>query len=119
MNFHQKLIRKHVYDNADDGGDECRTSLESIYITMVMMYAGKTTLYRLLLGLEPIANGQTASNATRYIAGEQLKLCTGSGLQATSQSPIIIDTPGMFDPDKTLADAARFRGKMDTHSCSG
>ena len=73
--------------------------------------SGKTTMTRLLQGLEPEEEGQTAQNATRCIAGDQLKLCTAAGLEATAQSPIIIDTPGMFDPEKKLNDAARYQGK--------
>ena len=73
--------------------------------------SGKTTMTRLLQGLEPEEEGQAAQNATRCIAGDQLKLRTAAGLEATAQSPIIIDTPGMFDPDKKLNDAARYQGE--------
>ncbi|KAL3162262.1 hypothetical protein ABBQ32_009959 [Trebouxia sp. C0010 RCD-2024] len=74
--------------------------------------SGKTTMTRLLQGLEPEEEGQAAENATRCIAGDRLKLRTGAGLEATPQSPIIIDTPGMFDPDRKLNDAARYHGSM-------
>ena len=74
--------------------------------------SGKTTMTRLLQGLEPEEEGQAAENATRCIAGDRLKLRTGAGLEATAQSPIIIDTPGMFDQDRKLNDAARYHGEV-------
>ena len=70
--------------------------------------SGKSTMTRLLQGLEPEEEGQAAQNATQCIAGDQLKLRTATGFVATAQSPIIIDTPGMFDPDQKLNDAARY-----------
>lgn len=77
--------------------------------------SGKTTMTRLLQGLEPEEEGQAAENATRCIAGDRLKLRTAAGLEATPQSPIIIDTPGMFDPDRKLNDAARYHGGFLLH----
>ena len=73
--------------------------------------SGKSTMTRLLQGLEPEEEGQAAQNATQCIAGDQLKLRTATGFVATAQSPIIIDTPGMFDLDQKLNDAARYQGK--------
>ena len=83
---------------------------------------GKTTMTRLLQGLEPEEEGHAAENSTRFIAGDRLKLRTSTGLEATAQSPILIDTPGMFDPDRKLNDAARYHGEVlaqfqTTHVC--
>ena len=68
--------------------------------------AGKTTLIRCLLGLPPEVGAHRTENATRCVAATPMPLQTSEGLKALAASPLLVDTPGMFDSDSLLADCA-------------
>ena len=74
--------------------------------------AGKTSLVRALLGLPQEAKGHKAENATRCVDASPMPVLSPNGLRVTPASPLLVDTPGMFDADETLADCAvRYLGK--------
>ena len=74
--------------------------------------AGKTTMVRKLRGLEPLAEGQCATMATRFVSVFPLPMHTPEGLQEVSRAPLLVDTPGMFDQNEKLADCAlKFLGE--------
>ena len=68
--------------------------------------AGKTTLIRLLIGLPPEKDGHLAKNATANLVNMPMPVQTADGLQVLPRSPMLLDTPGMFDARKELADCA-------------
>jgi len=68
---------------------------------------------RSLLGLPPEEGAHRTENATRCVAASPMSSCTPHGLKALPSSPLLVDTPGMFDADSTLADCAvRYLGKL-------
>ncbi|KAL0053582.1 hypothetical protein WJX82_007877 [Trebouxia sp. C0006] len=75
--------------------------------------AGKTTLVRALLGLPPEEKGHLTENATRHVTAIAMPMRTAKGLAELPASPMLVDTPGMFDTDSVLADTAvRYLGAM-------
>lgn len=68
--------------------------------------AGKTSLVRALLGLPQQPNGHKPENATQCAAVFPMPVPGSEGLQVIQASPLLVDTPGMFDEDSTLADCA-------------
>jgi len=74
--------------------------------------AGKTTLVRALLGLPPEEKGHLTENATRHVTAIAMPMRTAKGLAELPASPMLVDTPGMFDTDSVLADTAvRYLGE--------
>lgn len=74
--------------------------------------AGKTSLVRALLGLPQEKKGHKTENATRHVEACPMPMLGPNGLKVTPASPLLVDTPGMFDADKALADCAvRYLGK--------
>lgn len=68
--------------------------------------AGKTTMVRALLGLDAITDGYLTKNATICPVVSPLRIHTSSGLRAVQDSPMLVDTPGMFDARQELGDCA-------------
>lgn len=68
--------------------------------------AGKTSLVRAQLSLPQEPDGHKPENATRCAAASPMPVPGSEGLQTTQASPLLVDTPGMFDADSTLADCA-------------
>lgn len=69
--------------------------------------AGKTTMIRALLGLDPEPDAHLTEHATRAVQGTAMPLQQGTDVAyAMPESPVLIDTPGMFDSDSSLADCA-------------
>ncbi|DBA78184.1 TPA: hypothetical protein ACH3X2_008147 [Trebouxia sp. C0005] len=68
--------------------------------------AGKTTLMRALMGLPPELDGHKRENATTHIAARRMHMHTATGLMEHPAAPVLVDTPGFFDTDKTLKDVA-------------
>lgn len=68
--------------------------------------AGKTTLMQGLMGVPPNPEGFRPENATTLIAAQRMHIHTSTGLQDHPASPVLVDTPGFFDTDKTLAKMA-------------
>lgn len=74
--------------------------------------AGKTSLVRALLGLPQELDGHRRERATRCAAASPMPVPGSQGLQIIQASPLLVDTPGMFDADSTLADCAvRYLGE--------
>lgn len=74
--------------------------------------AGKTSLVRALLGLPQELDGHRREKATRCAAASPMPVPGSQGLQIIQASPLLVDTPGMFDADSTLADCAvRYLGE--------
>lgn len=61
--------------------------------------AGKTSLVRALLSLPQEPDGHKPENATRCAAASPMPVPGSEGLQTTQASPLLVDTPGMFDAD--------------------
>jgi GTPase Era involved in 16S rRNA processing len=85
--------------------------------------AGKTSLVRALLGLPQEPTGHRLENATRCAAASAMPVPGPEGLKIIPASPLLVDTPGMFDADSNLADCAvRYLGncliQMHMISCS-
>lgn len=75
--------------------------------------AGKTTLIRLLIGLSTETGGHLRENATANATARAMPLDMPDGLQVLPESPMLLDTPGMFDARKSLADCAlRHQGQL-------
>lgn len=68
--------------------------------------AGKTSLIRILHGLEPIPDGYKPGKATLHPSVSPLPIRTLSGLTIDPDSPKLVDTPGMFDVRQRLAECA-------------
>lgn len=78
--------------------------------------AGKTSLVKALLGLPQDPHGYKLENTTRYAEALPMPVPGSEGLQIIQASPLLVDTPGMFDIDSTLADCAvRYLGNK--HTC--
>ena len=74
--------------------------------------AGKTTLVRALLGLPPEEKGHLTESATCHVTAIAMPMRTAKGLAELPASPMLVDTPGMFDTDNVLADTAvRYLGE--------
>lgn len=85
--------------------------------------SGKTSLVRALLGLPQEPTGHRLENATRCAAASAMPVPGPEGLKIIPASPLLVDTPGMFDADSNLADCAvRYLGncliQMHMISCS-
>ena len=75
--------------------------------------AGKTCLVRSLLGMPLVENGHRVEHATQWVGAHPLPLPTAEGARVTAESPLLVDTPGMFDQDKTLAEySLQYLGKF-------
>ena len=59
--------------------------------------AGKTTLIRSLMGLPAERDGHLLENATLNVVTMPMPVMTVSGLRVVLGSPMLLDTPGMFD----------------------
>lgn len=68
--------------------------------------AGKTSLSRALRGLPFEKKAHKSANATRRVTAVPMPVYSSEGLKATSASPLLLDTPGLFDADSALADCA-------------
>ena len=79
--------------------------------------AGKTTLVRKLLGLNVIPDAHQLANATTCPWALSMPIHTGEGLRSFKDSPLLLDTPGMFDQRKEIADCAiQHLGKSSSHA---
>ena len=77
------------------------------------MDAGKTTLVRSLRGLAPEPEGHRPENRTASAVAWPLPLYTPDGLQTPWGAPLLLDTPGMFDDQASLAECAlKHQGMM-------
>lgn len=75
--------------------------------------AGKTSLVRSLLGIPLLADGHLSKNATQWVDAYPLPVPTAQGSRVVPESPLLVDTPGMFDQDSTLADySVRYLGTV-------
>lgn len=68
--------------------------------------AGKTTLMQGLMGKAPNLEGYQRRHATTYVAAQRMHLHTSTGLKEDPAAPILVDTPGFFDTDEQLREAA-------------
>ena len=75
--------------------------------------AGKTTLIRKLLGQDVIPDAHLLRKATICPQALYMPIHTGGFLRSFKDSPLLLDTPGMFDQRKTLAHrAVQHLGKL-------
>ncbi|KAA6428585.1 MAG: hypothetical protein FRX49_01460 [Trebouxia sp. A1-2] len=58
------------------------------------------------MGLPPELDGHKRENATTHIAARRMHMHTATGLMEHPAAPVLVDTPGFFDTDKTLKDVA-------------
>ena len=57
--------------------------------------------------------GHRTENATRNVTAVPMPVCTAEGMKAVPSSPLLVDTPGIFDADLALAECAiRHLGKL-------
>lgn len=84
----------------------CAKACESaaLWLLLGTINAGKTSLVRSLLGLPLVAHGHLTENAPQWVGAFPLPIPTSHGLQVTPESPLLVDTPGMFGQDGTLAE---------------
>ena len=68
--------------------------------------AGKTTLIRFLNGLAAEEDGHLIENATSNVVARPIPLWTLRGLRVLPESPVLLDTPGMFDARTAYAECA-------------
>lgn len=82
--------------------------------------AGKTSLVRSLLGLPLVAGGHLPENATQWVDAYPLPVPTPFGSRVMPESPLLVDTPGMFDQSTTLAEySVRYLGRSGSTPACG
>ncbi len=68
--------------------------------------AGKTTLIRKLLGLPVIEGAHRREKSTGFPDVSAMPIHVSGLFKAWPDSPLLVDTPGMFDQRQELADCA-------------